>query len=65
MATTIKKITAKRDADIETVIKEVMDKQPTTVIIFGYCNGSVEWRMSGAQNRFELIGALEMAKQRR
>jgi thiamine pyrophosphokinase len=35
MATTIKKITAKRDADIETVIKEVLDKQPTTVIIFG------------------------------
>lgn len=60
--TPVKQLQTKRDTTIDEAIKAVLDMKPTTVIIFGYADGTISFQMSESANRLELIAALEIAK---
>lgn len=47
----------------ERVLKEAIDANFQTVIIFGFDGGTVHIKTSGLHSNLELMGALEAAKQ--
>lgn len=48
--------------EVKQTITEIMNLNPESVIIFAMVGDRIHWSMSSAENRLELIGALEIAK---